>query len=288
MAKAGSSGSRDRSSSSAKAAVISGLANLGKAIFEPPGQDGHSCQWIALFDQLTRTKLLPGVLNSWKALSTATCTWVSVNGNEHTMLEESMGDGRVDSVRIIDAFGGDSRFHWYRDHWDKLDGDHCTLLACIGMLADVYSCNIAVAVYCCSSGTINKSVVSNRRLSNEQDGRLEIALIRRHYYSVISVVRAPKRRAKESLLLDSILLEEERAHHERELRRLRKGRVSVADDNPAADDIPDADDSDNNEFEPSDDDFADRQMSDDSHGILAEMTPVNRAPKPRSTKSTRN
>ena len=166
--------SRDRSSSSAKAAAISGLTNLGKAIFEPPGQDGHSCQWIALFDQLKRSKLLPGKLASWQALSTATCTWVAVNGNEHTMLEESLGAGRVDSMRIIDAFGGARRFNWYRDNWDNLDGEHSTLLACIGMLADVYCCNIAVIVYCCSTGTINESVVSNARLSNERDGCLEV------------------------------------------------------------------------------------------------------------------
>ena len=113
---------------------------------EPAGQDGHSCQWIAFYDQLCCIHKVPEGMKDYRDLRTAALVWLVSDGNDALLLGDWFEVSSSDSLFDLKAAYGEA-YQSFLNKWDYEWGNHETLLTTSLMLAQQYGTHVRTLVY---------------------------------------------------------------------------------------------------------------------------------------------
>lgn len=109
-------------------------------------QDGHSCQWIAFYDQLCRIDKVPEGMKDFRDLRTATLAWLASDGNDALLLGDWFETSSSETLFDLKAAFG-APYKSYLNNWDNEYGNHETLLTTSLMLAQKYGTHVRTLVY---------------------------------------------------------------------------------------------------------------------------------------------
>ena len=153
-------------------------------VVNPPGQDGRSCQYLAVvdqLDQLERAGSLAPALASASALDTAMVAWIAEHANDVTGLH-----GRREDMAAVSLLS---------DHWPAAElqsiiarnaqGDHFTLSSIAAMLKEIAGVHVDVLVFDWRGEAFDVIVRAPDIYGVRPTNRLRLAYTGAHYLSLV-------------------------------------------------------------------------------------------------------
>jgi len=118
----------------------------GLDLFEPAGQDGRRCQYLAIADQLERKRIRPAGTFDAESLELAMLEWLARHRNDITI---GLRRGDMAHVELLSDNWTDAEFRAVMER--KACGDHYTLTALCGALRESHGVCAQVKVWHWSS-----------------------------------------------------------------------------------------------------------------------------------------